>query len=583
MSEDRHHNTAHDPPRASWREWLLRSMLVSVWLILAGRLVFLQMIQGPRLRQQVEKQWAAHEVLPARPGDITDRNGRLLATTVSVRSLFVVPARIEQRWQFAAQLADALGRDRDGVFQRISAHGDKQFLWMARRLTDEQAAVIRDLDLPRDCFGFRDEFLRVYPQGEIAAQVLGIRDIDGIGRGGLEEHLNEALRGRDGRRSVARDARGHVVEVSERITRPPQHGQTVRLTLDAVIQLHAQRALQKVMQDWKPKSACAIVLEPQTGGVLAMANCPTFDPNQLDNVPDEAWKNHAIASIYEPGSTFKPFIVAAAIEQGLIQPDEMFDCEHGEYRMGRRVLHDHHGYGELSVTDILVKSSNIGMAKIGERLTNPGIYATAVKFGFGRKTGIELPGELKGMLRPLRKWNSYSTGSVPMGQEIAVTPLQLISATAGLANGGRQCTPHLVENQRSGIAGPATVIVSQTVDANVADWIVQGPMTEVVRRGTGRNAKSKDYTVFGKTGTAQKPDPQTGAYSNQLHVSSFICGAPAENPQALVLVVVDEPSVGPNHYGGTIAAPAAAQILKKTLEQMREREVELATQPRQYR
>ncbi len=583
MSDDRHDDNGENVRRRDWRDWMLRTVVVGVWLVLAGRLVFLQMVQGPRLKRQVARQWAAHEVLPARPGDITDRHGRLLATTVSVRSLFVVPARIEQRWQVACQLADALGQDRERVFKRISAHRDKQFLWIARRLTDEQAAIIRELDLPRDACGFRDEFLRVYPQGAIAAQVLGLRDIDGIGRGGLEEALDSALRGRDGRRAVVRDARGHIVEVSERITRPPQHGQTIRLTLDAVIQLHAQRALQKIMRDWKPKSACAIVLDPRTGGVLAMANCPTFDPNQLNDIPDDAWKNHAIASIYEPGSTFKPFIVATAIEQGLVQPDEMFDCENGEYRMGRRILHDHHPYHELSVTDILVKSSNIGMAKIGERLTNQGIYDSAVKFGFGRKTGIESPGELTGILRPLKLWNGYSTGSVPMGQEVAVTPLQLIAATAGLANGGRQCTPHLVESTRTGSAVPDSVIVTYTVDAEIARWIVQGPMTEVVSRGTGTRAKSKDYTVFGKTGTAQKPDPLTGKYSSQLHVSSFICGAPAEDPQALVLVVVDEPSVGSTHYGGTIAAPAAAEILKKTLEQLRERKVELATQPRRFR
>ncbi len=250
--------------------------------------------------------------------------------------------------------------------------------------------------------------------------------------------------------------------------------------------------------------------------------------------------------------------------------------------MGRRVLHDHHPYGELSVTDILVKSSNIGMAKIGERLTNRGLYETAVTYGFGRKTGIELPGELKGMLRPLKKWNGYSTGSIPMGQEIAVTPLQLISAMSALAAEGRQFAPHLVDQSSPTSEFTAGVIVSQTTDDRVARWIVQGPLTEVVSRGTGTKAKSQEYAVFGKTGTAQKPDPATGAYSSQLHVSSFICGAPAEDPKVLVLVVVDEPSVGETHYGGTIAAPAAASILKHALQQLRERKVELATEPRRW-
>lgn len=580
MSDINHqHNTNPQTGHVRWRGWLLHAVVLGLWTVLAGRLVFLQLIQGPRLDRQVRNQWAAHEILPARPGDIVDRTGRLLATTVSVRSLFVVPRHIEHRWDVACQLADTLEMDREIVHARIVAHSDKEFLWLKRRLRDDQAEQIRDLGLPRDIYGFRNEFLRAYPQGPLAAQVLGVRDIDGKGRGGLEQSLDRLLRGRDGRRAVVRDARGHVIEVSEQVTQAPRPGQTVRLTLDAVIQLHTQRALQEIMEEWKPKSATAIVLDPQTGGVLAMASSPTFDPNHLENVPPVAWKNHAIASIYEPGSTFKPFVIARALERGVIRKNEMFHCGHGEYRMGRRVLHDHHPYGELSVTDILVKSSNIGMAKIGERLTNRGLYETAVAFGFGRKTGIELPGELQGMLRPLKKWNGYSTGSIPMGQEIAVTPIQLISAMAALANDGRQCTPHLVDYNRSLSGSASGVIVSRTVNPSIAQWVVREPLTEVVNRGTGKKAQLAGLAVFGKTGTAQKPDPATGAYSSQLHVSSFICGAPAENPRVLVLVVVDEPSVGKTHYGGTIAAPAAATILKRALHQLRDRKAELARPP----
>lgn len=561
------------------RTQVAATMVVLFWMVLAGRLVYLQLIQGPRLSEKVRNQWAAHEVLLARPGDIIDREGRLLATTVSARSLFVVPQQIDQPKEIAIQLAKALHQNSDEILQRILAHADKRFLWIKRRLDEGEVARIRELGLSLDVYGFRDEFRRAYPQGPLAAQVLGVRDIDGQGRGGLEQSLDRLLRGRDGCRAVVRDARGHVIEVSERITQPPRNGQTVKLTLDSVIQLHAERALNRVMEQWKPKAASAIVLEPKDGGVLAMASCPTFDPNHLDDVQPDAWKNHAIASIYEPGSTFKPFVIANALQHRVIRKDETFDCHHGEYRMGKRVLHDHHPYGTLSVTDVLVKSSNIGMAKIGERLTNPGLYETAVLFGFGRKTGIELPGELTGMLRPLEKWNGYSTGSIPMGQEIAVTPLQLITALGALCNGGRLQTPHLIDYHNQASATSAVRIVSPTVDPEIARWVIQGPMAEVVSRGTGKNAKSEDYLVFGKTGTAQKPDPETGAYSSELHVSSFICGAPAEAPQALVLVVVDEPSVGKTHYGGTIAAPAAAEILKHALRQLQVRKVELVRDP----
>jgi cell division protein FtsI/penicillin-binding protein 2 len=246
--------------------------------------------------------------------------------------------------------------------------------------------------------------------------------------------------------------------------------------------------------------------------------------------------------------------------------------------MGRRVLHDHHAYGTLSVADILIHSSNIGMAKIGERLTNAGLYEAAASFGFGRRTGIGLPGELPGMLRPLNQWNDYSTGSVPMGQEIAATPLQVITAHAALANGGRLISPRLVMNETQQAAGPAAArvvspasasVVSQVVDRTIAEWLVRGPLTDVVRRGTGKRARLQEWQVFGKTGTAQKIDLKSGGYSAEAHVGSFLCGAPADDPRVLVLVVVDEPTAGASYFGGTVAAPSAARILEKSLIQLR--------------
>jgi cell division protein FtsI/penicillin-binding protein 2 len=359
------------------------------------------------------------------------------------------------------------------------------------------------------------------------------------------------------------DARGKVIEIRASGSSPVHHGQTVVLTLDAVIQVYAERALDQVIEQWKPKSACAVVLDPNTGDVLALASRPTFDPNHAENASPEAWKCRAIADIYEPGSTFKPFVVAKALERQCIGRDEVFDCENGEYRMGPRVLHDHHRYGRLSVSDILVKSSNIGMAKIGQRLTNPGLYQAARAFGFGSPTGIELPGELAGVVRPLKKWNSYSTGSVPMGQEVAATPLQIVAAYAPLCNGGRLISPHLVAHE-------SPLVVSQAVSPEIADWIRREPLTAVVTRGTGKKAAIRGYDVFGKTGTAQKPDPATGEYSRHLHVSSFVCGAPTDRPKALVMISVDEPSVSLNgeHFGGSVAAPAAGELLRKVLQRL---------------
>ena len=295
--------------------------------------------------------------------------------------------------------------------------------------------------------GFRQEYRRQYPQGALAAHVLGLRDIDGKGQGGLEEAFDHLLCGQDGSRFLIRDAHGRVIEVRNDSRVAARNGETLVVTLDSIIQLYTERQLQAIVQEWQPQSACAIVMDVKTCEVLAMASVPTFDLNHPEKISESAWKNTAIASIYEPGSTLKPFIVAAALEKGLLERDEAFDCEHGEYRMGKRLLHDHHSYGMLSVTDILVKSSNIGMAKIGERLTNSGLYESVMAFGFGQKTGIQLPGELTGIVRPLSSWDIYSTGSIPMGQEIAVTPIQLISAHVALANQGNLLNPRLIRDQ----------------------------------------------------------------------------------------------------------------------------------------
>ena len=568
----------HETPARSPRVCVVIGLVLLTWLVLAGRLVQLQWISRPQLSQLADRQRSMIESIPARPGEIVDRHGRLLATTVTMRSLYVVPTRITEPWQFALKVSESLDVDADQLFERITKNRTKRFLWVHRRLDDEQADGIRDLDLPPHSWGFREEYLRRYPQGKFAAHLLGLRDIDGNGRGGLEQSLGSVIRGQDGRRTLVRDARGRVVDVREDVAEAPRHGRTAVLTIDAVVQLYAERELETVMKEWKPKSACAIVIDPRTCDVLAMASRPTFDPNRPVNVPPAAWKNTAISAIYEPGSTFKPFIVAWGLQKGVIAADSSFDCENGSYRMGRRILHDHHSYGRLSLTDVLVKSSNIGMAKIGERLTNKELFAASVRFGFGRKTGISLPGELQGMLRPLKKWNSYSTGSIPMGQEIAVTPLQLISGIAVLAGDGVLRTPRLVSKTVEHIDAipedvPATsfrpTVTSPAIERDIGRWLVEGPLVDVVKRGTGSKARLEDYKVFGKTGTAQKPDPATGKYSSQLHVSSFFCGAPANDPRVLVLIVADEPTVGKTHYGGTVAAPAASRLLHKTLLHLR--------------
>ena len=361
------------------------------------------------------------------------------------------------------------------------------------------------------------------------------------------------------------------MEVAAERSHAPIHGQTVVSTLDLLTQIETERQLDRLMDEWKPIGACAIVMAPRSGEILAMASRPGFDPNALAAVPEAAWKNLAVSAMFEPGSTFKPFIVGWAIQNNVLRIDEMIDCSSGVYRMGPRVLHDHHSYGALSVEDVLVKSSNIGMAKIGERIGIQSLYEATRAFGFGRRTGIELPGEVSGLLRPVALWNVYSLGSIPMGQEVAVTPLQLITAHAALANGGRLVRPHLLKKmdeadqvRTSGprVVSPAADVQSEPLNSDIAEWLVRGPMRQVVERGTGKSAKVPGMSMFGKTGTAQKLDLLTGTYSDKAWVVSFICGAPAEDPEVLVLVMVDEPTTPGTHYGGTVAAPTAARILQ---------------------
>jgi cell division protein FtsI (penicillin-binding protein 3) len=562
----------------------ISTVVIGLWAVVIGRLFIVQWKQADELASYATRQQLTEVTVSARPADIVDRSGRLLATTIVSQSLFVDPQRLEVDEEFIVELAETLSINADRLKNRIAEHANKRFLWVKRRVSDDEAAAVQLLNWPDSAYGFRDEFLRQYPQGHVASHVLGYRDIDGAGQGGVEQSLNHLIEGIPGKRKLVRDALGRIVEVSFDPNSEPKRFDAVQLTLDLTIQMFAEKALDEIIAEWKPAGACAIVMEPNSGDVLAMVSRPTYSLSDMSHVPSNAWRNQAISIIYEPGSTLKPFIVAEALQTGLIKRDEMFDCENGEYKMGPRVLHDHHRYGELSVTDVLVKSSNIGMAKIGERLKNRGLYNATSKFGFGRPTGIDLPGELSGILRPLKQWNGYSTGSIPMGHELAVTPLQLITAQAALANGGRLITPRIlkgVQGERSDsarafqisqedptLAEPAT-IVRPTVSAEVARWVIEEPMTQVVSRGTGRRAKIPGYSVFGKTGTAQKMDPETGGYSKTLHSSSFICGAPARNPRVIVLVVVDEPQSSSTHYGGTIAAPAAAKILSRSLMYLR--------------
>ena len=560
-------STPHNESRVRVR--LVGFFILLIWGVLIARLLHIQWWRQEDFTSIATRQQVSSETILARPGDILDRRGRLLATTITVPSFYVDPAALDNPHDFAAQVAPVLGLSAEKLSWQIQEASSRRFLWVKRRLTEEEQQAIEALQLPAHVCGMKVEYRRHYPQGSLAAHVIGLRDIDGQGRGGIEQTFNEQLQGHDGKRRFVRDARGHVLDVLEEVTQPPVDGAEITLTLDAVIQLRLEQQLDELVKQYSPCGVCGIVLDPQRGEILAMGSRPTLDPNRPQDASELAWKNLCISAVYEPGSTFKPLVVARALDLKTIQPYDNLDCEHGAYRMGPRVLHDHHPYGFLSVSDVLVKSSNIGMAKIGESLGNEELYRLALDYGFGQPTGVELPGELTGLLRPYASWNQYSTGSIPMGQELAATPLQMITAHAVLANGGRRITPHLLKS--AGTPQPQHVVVSQVVSPQNARWIVQGPLHDVVARGTGTKAKIEGIEVFGKTGTAQKYDAAAREYSHSKHVCSFICGAPANDPQVLVLITVDEPQGG--NAGGTVAAPIAANVLKESLQYLRPHQV----------
>jgi len=553
------------PPSSTLLQWRIRIVSLGVLGllgILIARLWWLHDVHGAALRGLANRQRVQREPVLPRPGDILDRQGLVLATSVESRSLFVVPKKLPDPDQAARELSRILHIDQATLRAKLRQHREKGFLWVKRRLEESEVVAIRELGWPRDQWGLQGEFRRQHPQGTTAAHVLGQRDIDGRGRGGVEVVFDSQLRGTAGEQSLVLDARGKVLRVEPTPGREVRHGTPLRLTIDTYLQWQAEELLDGVVAQWRPLSACAVVLDPWTGEVLAMASRPTYDPDQAELARPDAWTNRAIHDQYEPGSTFKPLVVAWGLERGVVQRSESFDCENGEWRMGGRVLHDHHRYGLLDVAGILAKSSNIGMAKIGVRLGNPGLHEAATQFGFGQPTGVELPGEVGGLLRPLKKWTRYSTGSIPMGQELSATPLQMAAGFGVLAADGVWMPPHLQLDRPGGVA-PRRVITAET-----ARWLREGPLVDVVTKGTGKKAAIPGYAVFGKTGTAQKLDPVTGGYSRSLHVSSFVCGAPANKPRAVVLVSVDQPSVSVNgeHFGGSVAAPAAGQLLAKVLE-----------------
>ena len=505
--------------------------------------------------------------IPGRRGAILDRQGRVLAGSFELPTVFADPRLIEDHGAAATELADRLAMPVELVRRLLDKPTSPGFVILKRGASIEEASAVEELNIRG--VGTRQEPVRSYPMGSLAAQVLGFIGSDGQGLEGVERQYDDWLKPTPGKRVIYRDVRGRAAFQEEGSYIPPKNGGNITLTIDAAIQEVVEREVSRSVEKYKAESGIGIVMDTKTGEVLAMASIPTFDPGDRGRSPRWTRRNRCLTDPVEPGSIFKPFIMAAALSEKLTEPLETIFCHNGLYVTGKRLLHDHHPYGGLTTAEIMIKSSNIGMAILGQRLGNQRMYEALRAFGFGGKTGIDLPGESEGLLMPLKRWTSFSTTSVPMGQELAVTPIQMATAFCSLGNGGLLLTPRVVatlQDEQGRIKEDRRDIdvQGQAMDPNTVAMMNE-ILTSVVSEGTGRNSRLDDYQVMGKTGTAQVPYTNRRGYEPDAYLGSFIAAAPSRDPAIVALVMIRKPSRKLGYYGGTVAAPAVKTILETTL------------------
>ncbi|HKW89642.1 MAG TPA: penicillin-binding transpeptidase domain-containing protein [Candidatus Acidoferrales bacterium] len=533
-----------------------------VWMgAVLARLTYLQLFSYQEyLTRANRQQERIIEISPMR-GAIYDRNGRELAMSIPVDSCFADPDEISDPEMVARLLSRILNKPEDEIEEHLKS--SRSFAWIARKITPQQRARIEALNL-RGIY-FQKENKRFYPEHELAASVLGYVDVDEHGLGGVEYSLDKLIRGQPSRMLVMADARQRWFDRSENAT---DKGDNVVLTIDQTIQYIAEKALAAGIARTHAKGGSVVVQDPNTGELLAVADWPTFDPNDAGNFHPADRVERAVADAYEPGSIMKTILFSAAIEEGVARPNEFVDCQMGSIVIAGTTIHDHKPYGLLRVEQVLTNSSDVGSIKIAMRLGAPKYYEYIRDFGFGQLTGIKLPGENRGLLRPLEDWTPSSVGYIAIGQEISVTPVQMISAESAIANGGTLRRPQIVKEVirggqviLQGDPNPRQVI-SQRTAATMHEM-----MEQVILQGTGKGyAQPFGYTAAGKTGTAQKIDPSTGRYSKQDFEASFIGYAPVNNPVVTILVNLDSPhwTMAFQHDGG----PSAGPIFKEVAEQV---------------
>lgn len=545
-----------------WRSPQGRSLQVAavmaIWIgVTLGRLAYLQLLRSSDYSARAQHQQRVIVEVGAKRAEIFDRNLRTLAMSVQLDSCFAVPAEISDPGMVSRLLSRVLDIPPEDIAARLAA--SHSFVWIARKLPPEKANRIAALNL-RGIY-FQREGGRFYPKRELAAHVLGYVDIDEKGLGGVEYSLDENIRSKPGKMLVLADAHRHWFDSTDRA---PDAGASVVLTLDENIQYIAETELNRAIAETHAQSGTVIVENPNNGELLAVANWPSFNPNVAKDSAPESRMDRAASALYEPGSVFKIVTVSAALDQEITHPDDVIDCQNGAIYIAGHRIRDHKPFGLLTVSQVLANSSDIGAIKLGLRLGAPKFYEYIRAFGFGQPTGVDLPGEGRGMLRRVENWTPVSTGSISMGQEIGVTPLQLITAMSAIANGGVILRPHVVLALRRGaqVAEPPQPQPRRVIRPTTAATM-RHMLEGVVLNGTGKLARLDGYTAAGKTGTAQKYDPATGRYSTHQLVASFVGFAPINTPAVTVLVTLDS-AVG-LHQGGQIAAPVFQRVTQQVL------------------
>jgi cell division protein FtsI (penicillin-binding protein 3) len=538
------------------------SGLLCLWLLaICLRLVYLQVFCYGDFEHRAQRQQQRSFDLSPKRGVIYDRAGRELAMSIQVDSAFVVPSETPDLANTVSLISRITNDDPRVILADCQAH--KTFCWVARKADAEVIDRIRALNLQG--VHFQKEAKRFYPKRELAAQVLGYVGTDDQGLSGLERQFNSQLQGKPGKVMISVDAHKRWFASVEK---EPESGNSVVLTLDQNIQYIAEHELERGMEETHAIAGTAIVENPRTGEILALTNRPTFNPNNRKEINNETLKDRAVSDIYEPGSTFKMVTISGGLEEKITSPDEMFDCQMGSIVINGMRIHDSRPHGMLSVADIIAESSDVGAIKVALRLGEDRFYKYIRAFGFGQRTGIELPGETPGMTKPVNRWSKVSMASISMGQEIGISALQLISLISTLANDGVHVPPRIIAGTIAPQNAPQTIVFQPGEGTRVISSLTAAEMREmlqgVVLHGTARKAILEGYSSAGKTGTAQKLDPAIHAYSKTKYVASFAGFAPINDPQIAVVVILDS-AVG-LHQGGQVAAPVFQRIMQQSLE-----------------